>query len=595
VPAWGPKAQKDLKEKIELRKKLLSLDQQSELLTVRYQKVRALENTLIKIQAELSAKNINFYSDLIKEFCLLKEKRLSTKEKTLQNYHIPGVKIAEWEGFIRAGENYISSLQSENHSEYDEYCIYCRQRLTTTSKKLVDLYRELSKNEKTSDYSKISVKINDIVSSLDRIFYRDNFPYLAEDFDKIINKKLIATALITMVNGDNLIHEIKEGFNNLRLKKIGPPKITGIINKIRKSKIKIEADIEKLKDDRINYSTRIRELDSRIIELQDVHAFSLNKSKLEKYILIKGWVEKALALQANKFSTKPITDLAKKAWKEMVSDSFVECFKNEATNLRAPTVKLEFRGEYGSQIREKSLDGLNEIDKFLSEGEQKAVALADLFSELAMRHEKTPVIFDDPATSFDYDRKKIIAERIIKESDSRQIIVFTHDLVFTSYLYDKVLDKNGKIDTSKANFHNMHAEDNKVGLITENYYPGSTKFDDDIQKIDSRVLHLESLSGEELDDGIRSLYSKLRRAVEKAVEERIFGGIITRWTDRIQMFNIPKASLNKGKLDKARSLHDKFCSFTDAHYQSNEAAQHFTLSISNLKDDIQNVKDIAIR
>ncbi|MGA4814767.1 hypothetical protein ACPA9J_02630 [Pseudomonas aeruginosa] len=44
------------------------------------------------------------------------------------------------------------------------------------------------------------------------------------------------------------------------------------------------------------------------------------------------------------------------------------------------------------------------------------------------------VVFDDPVTSMDHVRKEAIAQRLVDEAAKRQVIVFTHDILFTNYL-----------------------------------------------------------------------------------------------------------------------------------------------------------------
>jgi hypothetical protein len=81
--------------------------------------------------------------------------------------------------------------------------------------------------------------------------------------------------------------------------------------------------------------------------------------------------------------------------------------------------------------------------------------------------------------------------------------------------------------------------------------------------------------------------------VEKAVEEKIFGGVITRWKENIQMFNIPKATMNQDNLNAAKKLHEKFSRYIDAHSQSDELAQATTPTLDGLKADIQEVKNLV--
>ena len=70
----------------------------------------------------------------------------------------------------------------------------------------------------------------------------------------------------------------------------------------------------------------------------------------------------------------------------------------------------------------------------MSEGEQRAVALADFLTEIALNPANAGIVLDDPVNSQDHQRKELIARRLIKEARSRQVIVFTHDLVFLNNL-----------------------------------------------------------------------------------------------------------------------------------------------------------------
>jgi len=85
------------------------------------------------------------------------------------------------------------------------------------------------------------------------------------------------------------------------------------------------------------------------------------------------------------------------------------------------------------------------------------------------------------------------------------------------------------------------------------------------------------------------------KAIEKVVEERIFGKVISRWTDRIQMLNAERASLDRGKLDRAKQMHEEFSRYIEAHNQSDEMVQHTPMSLAKLNTDIQEVKSIAER
>lgn len=593
LPKWSSSAKRELSKKVKERRGLHNLDQKLENLQNRLQKLVALQGQLEKIQNEFSSKNIGLYLKLIKEYTQRKKKLATKKGKTLEDYEIPQMESDEWQKFIQVGEEYVESLHGEHYPKEDDHCVYCRQKLTKTAIKLIQLYRDLFKEKETSDFDKTESKLEDTISQLENTSFSEAFAYGESDFEKILSKKQIGASFNAIKEADEKTVKIADCLREKKGEKIKSLNLHSLIGTIEKKQSRIRSEIGEVYELQKNLDRRADAIEKAIAELKDVKAFSKQRSRVEKYITSENWITKANST-FGKLNTKPITELGGKAWKELVSDSFKKRFEKEARDLNAPTVNLDFHGEYGSQLREKNLEGLTKIDDFLSEGEQKAVALADFFAELSMQDKKAPVVFDDPATSFDHERKEKIAKRIVEESESKQVIVFTHDLMFASYIHDLVLDGSKGIDSNKASFHDLNAEGGRVGIITENYYPGSVKLDKYLPKIQAKITGIDELRGDTKTETIKTTYGMLRRAVEKVVEERIFGGIITRWSDRIQLLNL-NATLNKEKLKTARDLHGEFSRYIEGHDQSNEMIHHAIASLDTLKADFEKVKNLAVR
>jgi energy-coupling factor transporter ATP-binding protein EcfA2 len=70
----------------------------------------------------------------------------------------------------------------------------------------------------------------------------------------------------------------------------------------------------------------------------------------------------------------------------------------------------------------------------LSEGEQRMVTLAAMFAELRLSRSTSAVVFDDPVTALDHERRALVARRLVDEAATRQVIVWTHDLPFAHEL-----------------------------------------------------------------------------------------------------------------------------------------------------------------
>ncbi|MCH8902894.1 MAG: hypothetical protein IIA45_03145 [Bacteroidetes bacterium] len=594
LPKWNQEKKKLLVTKRKELKGLENISQQLELLRVYHQRLEALESILVQIQSDLSVSSVKGYLGLVTKYASLKKKLSVKKGETLEDYNILEMNSDEWQGFIEAGEEYTELIHGDEYPEDDDHCLYCKQKLSKKAQKLIKLYRKLFEEDETTDLDNIKDEINDILIELQNTSYVSNFPYAQEQFAKFINKRTITNAFAAMKSADLLAQAISTCIEEKKLKKFKSPKIAQIISSIRRVKINKIKEITSLEKIQRNLKGKSKEINEVIAELEDTQLFFRHRIKVKEYIESEQWLDAASSAQSE-LNTRSVTELGNRAWRELVSDSFKKAFEAEAENLNAPTINLEFRGEYGSQKREKNIEGLSGIDQFLSEGEQKAVSLSDFFAELSMEHKESPIIFDDPANSFDQDRKKKIADRIAQESERYQVIVFTHDLMFASYIHRQVEKKDGSIDSSKANFHNLEAEAGKVGKLTENYYPAKTKFDVAIKKVENIVRKIEELSGENRADALKGAYGSLRGAVEKAVEERIFGGVITRWSEQIQLHNVSRASLDEDKLETAQQMHLEFSAYIDSHDQSDEMIQHASPTITSLKADIERVKIVATR
>ncbi|WP_245508835.1 AAA family ATPase [Bradyrhizobium nanningense] len=70
------------------------------------------------------------------------------------------------------------------------------------------------------------------------------------------------------------------------------------------------------------------------------------------------------------------------------------------------------------------------VGKVLSEGEHRCVALAAFLAELSTIDAQSAVVFDDPVSSLDHLHRDRVAARLAEAGQTRQVIVFTHDMAF---------------------------------------------------------------------------------------------------------------------------------------------------------------------
>ena len=123
----------------------------------------------------------------------------------------------------------------------------------------------------------------------------------------------------------------------------------------------------------------------------------------------------------------------------------------------------QLSGTSGQATRRK-LVALYKPSDVLSEGEQKALALADFLAEVTSVLAASPVVFDDPITSMDYRRIHEVADRVLALAKDHQIIVFTHNIWFAAELL-------AKADKKRLKYYDIRQEGSDAGVVTAALHP----------------------------------------------------------------------------------------------------------------------------
>jgi energy-coupling factor transporter ATP-binding protein EcfA2 len=168
----------------------------------------------------------------------------------------------------------------------------------------------------------------------------------------------------------------------------------------------------------------------------------------------------------------------------------------------------------------------------LSEGEQRAIAIASFLAEIRLGKGRGGVVFDDPVSSLDHRRRWEVAERLARESLDRQVIVFTHDIYFMLILEQKVeavgatLTKN-YIRRTKDGF-GVHSEDLPFDVL-------GTK--DRLGRLRQMLVGVRKAEKEGEEDAQRYLtakcYGQLRLAWERCIEEVLLNGAVQRFGEGV--------------------------------------------------------------
>jgi hypothetical protein len=173
------------------------------------------------------------------------------------------------------------------------------------------------------------------------------------------------------------------------------------------------------------------------------------------------------------------------------------------------------------------------LPRVVSEGEQRCLSIAAFFAELSTADDPSGIVFDDPVSSLDYRWREGVARRLVQEAKTRQVIVFTHDVVFLLLLkqfseeegveqldqHVRQLSKGAGVCAEELPWVAMPVK-KKIGHLKNEWQAADKLFRDGHQAAYEKEA--------------KYLYGLLREAWERALEEVLLGGVVERFRPGIQ-------------------------------------------------------------
>lgn len=224
----------------------------------------------------------------------------------------------------------------------------------------------------------------------------------------------------------------------------------------------------------------------------------------------------------------------------------------------------------------------------LSEGEQRAIAIASFLAEVQLGEGRGGIVFDDPVSSLDHRRRSDVASRLVDEANQRQVVVFTHDIYFLC-----ILQQEAKLARSLVTTQCIGRGPAGFGIQTD-----SLPFD--VLTTKERVKVLRGLcaavakahkSGDEAEATrlTREAYAQLRMAWERGVEEVLFQGTVARFAEGVSTSRLRDVVVEDSDYE-AVTIGMTKCSKYSGH-DAARIAQLPTPHFDNLLEDIENLEE----
>ena len=298
----------------------------------------------------------------------------------------------------------------------------------------------------------------------------------------------------------------------------------------------------------------------------------------------------AYGLCVDDTKTQTITAKSTAVTKTVVSQKLKKSFQEELGNLSFRHVEVELKelggsdGVFYHKLVFTRAPGV-ELPKVVSEGEQRCLSIAAFFAELSTADDPSGIVFDDPVSSLDFQWRNSVARRLVQESKTRQVIVFTHDVVFLLSLRQyaeelgvESLDQHVRHQSKGAG---VCAEELPwVALPVKKKIGYLNKCSQDAEKL-SRDGHQDAYEKE-----AKYLYGLLREAWERALEEVLLGGVVERYRSSIQTLQIAQiADITADDCKSVETAMTKCSTWLPGHDEA-PAARSPVPGASELKADI---------
>lgn len=304
----------------------------------------------------------------------------------------------------------------------------------------------------------------------------------------------------------------------------------------------------------------------------------------------------ALAHCKSSLGTQKISDRSKKFLASQLSETLRRALNSELSLLGVGHVeaRLKETAQRG-RIRLKLVLEAAGVSPaaILSEGEQRAVALASFFAEQSLAPGLPGIVLDDPVSSLDHSRRGLVAKRICSEGKRRQLIIFTHDPVFVAQLRQETEERGVPFECRHLEWESQKPGNARLGLPWE-----QQSYKERLDQLEKEQKRLENLPwpsqpSESERTEMRRAYGRLRAAIEKVVEELLLNGVVVRFRDYINLKNLGGlVGIAQSEIDTLEELFKRCCDVAEAHDPSPVKAAAVPTA-RDLQGDLEKLKGVA--
>lgn len=512
------------------------------------------------------------------------------KNATLQGLPFETIAGLNWQQLWSAAKEFIQQEPSASHfpPQQGDNCPLCLQEITEQSgKKLSALNTFLMENASTQAADAYQVYTSAVKKIQEQDLRLDNYKAALTELQNVkpdLEKKIV-----------EIIEELAQ--RKARLKENGSLFMPAcavdlvVVEEFKQILEKLHAQYEG-----VNTKTDLNALiRSKENELQHILARKYvleNADSIVKNIQRHKMIFKMNAIK-NQCNTRSMSTISSQINQLNIIEPLEVAFNEELKRFGFERFKVvvQTRNSAGNQQFKLAIAEAGEpvVAKVASEGEQRCIAIAAFLAEMRADNRQSAVIFDDPVNSLSHQWSCKVANRLVAESILRQVIVFTHDIVFYKLLLEavelqRVSHESIALERSRTNI---------AGIVRENAPWEALTTSKRIKALNTHLQGLRALNKQGTDsefrEASRQFYGLLRESWERLVEEKLLNKVVTRFERGIYTQRLSKLTdITHVDIERVDAAMSKCSSYFTGH-DSATAMGHPYPTIEEIAEDLENL------
>ena len=509
----------------------------AKILSLRAERLSTFLNQLEDVSAKLSDSSLrNLFQT--RDACRESERALGRHKSAFDSMPVAGIGTPSWRRLWDAARDFFTSeaYPDKSHPSQDARCVLCQQPHSDESfVRMQELERHVYSTVQV-DHEAVEKEYRLLQDGVRGAFVDTNEAIQEvsiDDFELSQDLKSFANALES--RRESVLAAIETDHD---LESVAPlvslPDLSLLATHIGVLRARATAVTTP------NSATDVLTLENELAELESRQELRANVDIVLAEVRRKGEIG-AYQRCVRETRTNAITRKAVELTQKVVTDRLVQAFTDELARLKFSHMEVGLVRAYGSKGALYHKIALrrapkNDVAEVVSEGEARCLSIASFFAELSTANDRSAILFDDPVSSLDHTWRDSVAERLVAESANRQVVVFTHDLVFLHVLLGGA--EQARIDVASCYLSRRSFE---AGFATASLPMRALN-------VAGRIGHLRGLwkeaqglfergEQEEYEGRGGEIYGLLRESWERGVEEVLLSGVVERFRPSIQTSN----------------------------------------------------------